>query len=220
MSRTGVFGGTFDPVHTGHLIAAQQAIRCRNLDKIVFVPCAASPHKVGGRTSACARRRCASGIRSVGPVASARDRLAMVRLAIRGNPAFAVSGVETERGGVSYTIDTLRALKAGPCRRDELFLIVGADSLRDFHAWRDPRGILMLARLTVLARPGFDLRIPHALADAVGRANVARILRDCVRMPLIEISSRELRKMLARKEDVTYLVPESVLSYIRRNRLY
>jgi nicotinate-nucleotide adenylyltransferase len=144
MSRIGLFGGTFDPPHVGHLALAEAARQRLRLDRVVFVPAGDPPHKRGRRLSPAA------------------DRLAMTRLAVRGLPGFEVSTVEIRRRGPSFTVDTLRRLAARhPGAR--LFLLLGADSLGEFRTWRDPDGIRRLATLAVAARPGHRLRLPRGV---------------------------------------------------------
>ena len=133
--RIGLYGGTFDPPHVGHLIVASQAFEALELDRLDFVPSAVPPHKRG----------------RVG--APAEDRLEMVRLAVAGDPRFGVEDVELRREGASYTVDTLRVLR----ERDpecELVFLVGVDQVREFHTWREPDEVARLARLAVLSRGG------------------------------------------------------------------
>lgn len=130
--RIGVFGGTFDPVHVGHLSIAQAALECVPLDRVIFVPARRSP------------------LKDRGPFAPEADRLAMLRLATADEPRFAVSTAELDRSGASYTVDTLEEL-AG---KGELYLVMGADAARDFGRWRRPERIRELATLLVAARPG------------------------------------------------------------------
>ncbi len=144
----------------------------------------------------------------------------MIRLAIRGNPRFAVSDVELRRGGVSYTVDTLRAFGRRLGSRTRLYFIVGADSLLALHAWKDVEVIVRLARVIVVSRPGARLRVPRILERVIGAKAAETIARDAVEMPLIGISAANIRQRLARGEDVRYLVPEQVLDYIRRKNLY
>src|SRR5262245_37914490 len=144
MRRVGLFGGTFDPPHLGHLVVAQWALDRLKLDRVVFMPSGTPPHKRGR------------------PVTPAADRVAMTRLAVRGNRAFEVSTLEARRRGSSYTVDTLRALRArsGGTR---VFLLIGEDSLEQFHTWREPESILELATLAVAPRDG---RPAHATRHA------------------------------------------------------
>lgn len=132
MTRVGVFGGTFDPVHVGHLAIAQAALECVPLDRVVFVPARRSP------------------LKDRGPFAPEEDRLAMLRAATAGEPRFSVSTVELEREGTSYTVDTLERLRG----EGELYLVMGADAMSEFARWRSPERIRELAVLLVASRPG------------------------------------------------------------------
>ncbi|MEM7785542.1 MAG: nicotinate (nicotinamide) nucleotide adenylyltransferase, partial [Planctomycetota bacterium] len=133
--RIGIFGGSFDPIHFGHLILADRCREVVGLDKILFVPCAVQPHKLGG------------------PQAKKRQRLEMIEFAISGNTSFELSRIEIDRGETSYTIDTIREMKQVHSN-DELFLILGDDSLESFPSWKDPKEICELANLVVVPRVG------------------------------------------------------------------
>jgi nicotinate-nucleotide adenylyltransferase len=183
VTRVGVFGGTFDPVHVGHLAIANAALDELGLDRVYFVPARRSPLKQDG------------------PVASAEARLAMLTSATASEPRFEVSGVELDRTGPSFTVDTLEALRG----KADLFLILGSDAYADFERWHDPGRIRALATIVLAARPG----APNAPSGV-------RMLDS----PLMDISSRELRARAARGRSLRYLVPEAVLRYIEEHRLY
>jgi len=185
MTRVGVFGGTFDPVHVGHLAIAHAALESVPLDRVLFVLAKRSP------------------LKERGPVASEGDRLRMLELAIAGEPRFAVSRLELDREGPSYTVDTLERL-AG---KDELFLILGSDAIADLSRWKDPDRIARLATLVVAERPG-----------APERAGGAPIVHFDA--PRLDISSRELRARAARGRSLRSLVPEPVLQHIEARGLY
>jgi nicotinate-nucleotide adenylyltransferase len=187
--RLGVFGGTFDPPHLGHLALAERAAERLALERVMFVPAARPPHK----------RRA--------PLTPARHRLAMVRLAVRGNPRFAVSDLELRRAGPSYTVDTLRALHARHPRA-RLHLLLGADSLVDLPNWREADAIRRLATLVVAVRPG----------AAAPPARGARVV--ALDNPGLDVASHALRATLARGGSARYLVPDAVLRYAARHRLY
>ena len=184
-ARVGVFGGTFDPVHVGHLAIALAALESVPLDRVLFVPARRSP------------------LKDRDPVASVADRVAMIEAAIANEPRFALSRVELERGGVSYTVDTLEALRS----QGELFLILGSDALADLARWRTPDRIRELATILVAARPG----APEP--DPVHRAR-------SFDAPRLDISSRELRARAARGMSLRYLVPDAVWEHIRKRGLY
>jgi nicotinate-nucleotide adenylyltransferase len=188
--RIGLFGGTFDPPHLGHLVLAEWARVALRLDRVTFMPAGAPPHKRGR------------------PLSSAAHRLAMTRLAVRGNPAFAVSALEVGRVGPSFTVDTLRALgRRTPGAR--LFLLMGADSLADFPTWHEPGSIARLATLVVAGRPGPDAPPAHVPGRVVVLDN-----------PLVDLSSSALRARARAGRSLRYLVPDAVAAYVARHRLY
>lgn len=189
--RLGLFGGTFDPPHVAHLAMAERAREQLRLDRVVFMPVGRPPHKRA---------------RALSP---AEDRIAMTRLAVRGNRAFTVSTLETRRPGTSYTIETLRALAAHHARA-RLFLVIGEDSLDDFPTWHEPRAILDLATLAVAPRPGSR----RARAARLG----ARVV--WIEAPALPISSSAIRADVRAGRSVRYLVPAPVAAYFDRHRLY
>jgi nicotinate-nucleotide adenylyltransferase len=190
--KLGVFGGTFDPVHHGHLIVAEYVRERVGLDRVLFIPTLISPHKVDA------------------PVTSPVHRLAMLRAAVKSNPFFQVSDMEIERGGVSYTVDTLR-LMGEENATDEFFLLIGADNLAEFRSWKDPGGIVKRARLVVMNRPGF--------AGAPADLSLPEDIIQCP-VPSIDISATEIRRRVQKGLTISYLVPPSVYRYIERHRLY
>jgi nicotinate-nucleotide adenylyltransferase len=191
--RIGIFGGTFDPPHIGHLVLAEWARDRLRLDRVWFVPVGQPPHK---------RRR---------DLTNADARVAMTRLAVRGQGSFAVNLHEVQTPGPSFTVETLRALPRA--RGDRIYLIVGADSLDDFHNWNEPEAILRMATLAVAGRPGSSVR--------GGRAD-RRWPRRVVWLenPEIDVSSSLIRRRVSAGESVRYLVRDSVARYIARHRLY
>jgi nicotinate-nucleotide adenylyltransferase len=190
--RVGVFGGTFDPPHLGHLAIAAWARDTLGLERVLFVPAGQPPHKRGRKRT------------------PARHRLAMIRLAVRGTPEFRVSTWELDRRGPSFTIDTLEHLAR--TRGTELHLIVGADSLDDFRTWKRPDDILALSRLAVAGRPGSGTR---------GEAWARRTRRvDWIGNPLVEISSTLVRERVRAGYSCRYLVPDPVWRYVGQHRLY
>ncbi len=191
--KIGIYGGTFDPPHLGHLIVAEYVRATLGLDRIVFVPVATAPHKQGQQ------------------VTEGRHRLAMLELAVAGNPAFVVSDEEIRRGGVSYTVDTLAALRAAEPGA-EFFVLIGADNALEFDSWKDPGGIRAGARIVVMHRPGVALD-EEALAEKIPGAVV-------VRVPGIEIAAREIRRSVAKGRSIRYRVPDVVRAYVLENGLY
>jgi nicotinate-nucleotide adenylyltransferase len=189
--RIGIFGGSFDPPHVGHLIVAHSALEQARLDKVVFVPAYFPPHKLGNKQT------------------SAAARLAMAKLAVKGNSKFLVSDLEVKRKGISYTVDTLRWFKSR-FENAELFFIIGGDSLSQFSTWKDPEEILNLAQLVVYPRPLQSLaEIPVALPRA-------QVLRG----PMIEISSSDVRLKVSHGESIRYLVPDEVVRFVKKHKLY
>ena len=195
--RIGVLGGTFDPIHMGHLAIAEQARDQLELEEVCFVPAGAPWMKAGQALS------------------SAQDRLCMVRKAVEDNPFFRVSTVELDRSGPSYTVDTLRELQEdyGPDAR--LFFILGTDAFARFGEWKDPEGILALATLVVVDRPG-DTASTEEVEDRMGIAG--RV--EHVRSIRLEISAMDIRRRVAEGESIRYLAPESVERHIYARGLY
>lgn len=193
----GILGGTFDPVHHGHLAIAEEAREALGLERVVFMPASSPPHKPGR------------------PVSAPEHRLAMVRLAVAGNPAFEVSELEVRRGGASYTVDTLEALVAEGV--EQPWLILSSEALAGLPAWREPERVLALARLAVVPRGGHDpLGADWMEARFPGSAGRARFLGG----PLLPISGSVVRRRAAAGRSVRYLVPEAVAAYIADHRLY
>ena len=195
---TGVFGGTFDPIHLAHLAVAEAARDAFGLLRVLFIPAAQPPHKPG---------------RDISPV---EDRLAMVEAAVEGNPAFEVSRLEIERSGPSYTVDTLTALcEAAP--GDRLALILSAESYSEFGSWHEPRRILDLAALVVAPRVGYADADPDLIARQFPEARATVAFMDG---PRIRLSASEIRQRAAESRSVRYLVPDAVAAYISDHGLY
>jgi nicotinate-nucleotide adenylyltransferase len=194
--RIGLLGGTFDPIHAGHLAAAHVAIDCARLDRVIFVPAAQPPHRPPA-------------------VAPAQQRLEMCRLAIAGEGRFAVSDVELNRGGPSYTVDTLRDM-----RRlhpgGELFLILGWDAARLFPTWRRPEEVHALASIVVVGRPGSE-GPSEADLKPVGLDGEGVVL--CLE-PTPDVSASEIRRAVAAGDSIAGKVPAVVERYISAHRLY
>jgi nicotinate-nucleotide adenylyltransferase len=194
--RLGVLGGTFDPVHAGHLAAAKAAIDCAGLDRVLFVPASQPPHR--------------------GPAAAgAEQRLEMCKLATGGEPRFVVSDVELNRAGPSYTVDTLIELRRlNP--DDELFLILGWDAARLFPTWRRPDEVRSLASIVIVARPGSEAPSERDLEPVgMGGDGVSICLE-----PTPDISASEIRSAVAAGESIAGKVPAAVEQYIGAHRLY
>lgn len=197
MTRIGILGGTFNPLHVGHLICAQEAITQLGLERVIFMPVAAPPHKlVAG---------------DPGPEA----RLRMCTLATEDDGRLDVSDIEVERGGTSYTVDTLRELHES-VGDDELTLILGSDVARALPEWREPDEVLSLARIAVCERAGVGHEAVMTAIGALGDSG--RI--DFFEMPRIDLSSSEIRARIGNDEPIRYLVPDSVCDEIERNGWY
>ena len=197
--RIGVFGGTFDPIHLGHLVAAEEARAALDLDEVIFVP-AGRPWFKDGR-----------------PLTDAGRRLAMVELAVAGHERFRVSDVEVRRPGPSYTVDTLEELRFGLGEAVELYLIVGTDVLADLVRWQCPGRVVEMATIVGMRRPGAQ---EFALERLTGVSPAAPSRTLIVDGPLIEISGADLRRRVAEGRPIRYMVPEAVEAYIREHRLY
>jgi nicotinate-nucleotide adenylyltransferase len=189
--RVGLFGGSFDPVHNAHVALARTALEQLRLDELRWIPV--------GQPWQKARQ-----------LASAVDREAMVRLAIDGEPRFVLERCELRRPGVSYTLDTVRELAAaGP--GDERILILGQDQYASLHTWRDWRELLGLVTLAIANRPGAVLTV---------NPQIAQLAHQTVLLPMMDISSTEVRRRVAAGESIADLVPEAVARYIEQRRLY
>ena len=187
-----LFGGTFDPPHIGHLLIAQTVCEAEGFDKVVFIPANRSPNKKVATLQ--------------------KDRVDMLELAVKGNPNFEISDLEIRRGGVSYTIDTLRAFKDELVyENDEISYLIGSDSLLDFKNWKEPKEIIERSNVIVAIRPGFrPSDIPSWLLHGVHFANI----------PRFEISSSNICKRWAEDKTIRYMVTLPVWEYINKHNLY
>jgi nicotinate-nucleotide adenylyltransferase len=203
--RVGILGGTFDPVHYGHLVIAEEVREALGLDRVLFVPAPRPPHKLD---------------EEVAPIA---DRVAMVALAIAANPSFAISEIELGRDGPSYTVDTLAELALEAARQGvarELFFIISVEALAEIRSWHEPERLFELARLAVVPRPGAPLPDPALLAAMLpgGSASAGRVA--CVQTVPLAHSSSDVRARATSGRSIRYLVPPAVEAYIRDHRLY
>jgi nicotinate-nucleotide adenylyltransferase len=186
--KIGILGGTFNPIHIGHLILAEEAREKLALDKIIFVPAYLPPHKDNA------------------DIAPAKQRLEMVKVAIRTNRKFSVSDIEIKRDGRSYTIDTLRAFKE-IYPRDELYFIIGSDLLKYLDEWKELKDIIAMVKFIAATRPGYALeKIPSYISTLPIRA--------------VDVSGFEIREAIRQGKSFRYLVPEAVFRYICKKRLY
>jgi len=199
--RLGIYGGSFDPIHYGHLILAENCREQASLDQIWFFPSSIAPHKRDGATL------------------SDRQRVELVELAISGHDAFICSDNELKRGGISYTVDTLTEVREQHPNH-ELFLLMGADSLYQFETWREPEIICALAIPLVVNRPGNDKVKLDVFARYVDEERLALILDHAISSPLIDISSSDIRARVAASQTIRYLLPRAVEKYIEAQELY
>jgi nicotinate-nucleotide adenylyltransferase len=199
--RIGVFGGTFDPIHLGHLIVAEQCREQAGLDRVLFIPAARPPHKLDRQLTPWVHR------------------LEMLHLAVAGHAVFQVDELEKDRPGPSFTVDTLALLRR---RFPEatLHLLLGADCLPDLAHWFEPVRIVELARLLIVARPGWDVWSADQLRAALGLSHEHDLSLQIVHVPLIDIASRDVRARAREGRSVRYLVPRSVECYIEGHELY
>ena len=193
--RVGIMGGTFDPIHYGHLVTAEAARTQFRLDKVVFVPSGRPPHKMGG-------------------AADADDRLIMTQMAIATNRDFDLSDTEARREGYSYSIDTVREFIGLYGPEAELFFITGADAILTISTWKDADELINLCTFIAATRPGFDLaeleKLPPAWRQRIKPFEI----------PALAISSTDIRRRVRQGESIKYLLPEAVEHYIRRRSLY
>ncbi len=195
-ARIGILGGTFDPIHYGHLAIAEEARTMLRLEQVIFIPARYQPLKNGNHA------------------ASPEQRLTMVRLACASNPAFEVSAIEIERPGPSYTITTLEALAAQSTA--EMTLIIGIDALVNFDQWHAPEQIIARAQIAGIARPGINTDLTRILTmfPQLG----ARLTQ--IAGPKLEISSSEIRQRIATGRPIRYLTPDPVVDFIAKQGLY
>ena len=189
-----IFGGTFDPPHLGHLLIAQTICEAEEFDKIIFVPALKNPHK------------------SAGIASSVENRLKMLEIAVEGNPHFDISDNEIKRGGISYSIDTIRYIKKKyDLKRDELYFLIGSDILKNFYNWREPLKILEECQVIIALRPGFKpSSVPNWILSEIQFANI----------PRFELSATQIRKRWKEDKTIRYMVTQPVWEFINVNSLY
>lgn len=200
-SRIGIFGGTFNPVHMGHLIMAQDALEVFDLSKVLFVPCDLPPHKDASR------------------LAPAAHRATMLEKAIEDNPDFEMCDIEIRRGGTNYSIDTVRHLR-NLYPRNDLFFIIGSDSLMELHQWKDIEELLRLCRFVTFVRPGFDPQKASGKALKLENGLGRDLIKNVVAVHQVEISASDIRHRIAEGMSIRYLVPTFVEIYIAEHNLY
>jgi len=201
-NRLGLFGGSFDPIHLGHLITASSVAEQLDLQQVIFIPSAMPPHKQYEKLTA------------------PRHRLAMTKLAVRDNPRFTASDIELKRTGPCYTILTIRDMKAAHGQA-ELFWIIGADSLPELPTWYNIEQLLVECHIVTTSRPGWENQqaLQH-LADRFNPDQINLIKQNVLTTPRIEISATDIRRRVAAGRSIQYLVPEAVRNYIMEHNLY
>ncbi|RLS22284.1 MAG: nicotinate (nicotinamide) nucleotide adenylyltransferase [Planctomycetota bacterium] len=200
--RLGIFGGTFDPVHFGHLALAEECLAVAGLDEVWLVPAASPPHKGGKKLSRFDQRK------------------EMLELAIAGNEKFKVEPMEADRPGPSFTIDTLEEIqKRKP--NDELFLIIGGDSALEFSTWKDPAKIASLATIIVRIRPGVIMPTEQEFISQLGKElGVQPKVIFVAGPPYLDVSSSLLKERVSNNKSIRYLLPRAVEVYIQQKKLY
>ena len=194
MVRVGIIGGTFDPIHVGHLLVAEDARVSMELEEVVFIP-TGQPWMKSGST-----------------LSPAHHRMNMVRMAIASNPFFRASSMEIDRPGPTYTVDTLREMRLELDEEDDLYFILGSDSSEKFHRWKEPEEVLRLCTIVTMPRPG-----SHDLSTIEPSESGKVVFLEG---PMVDISGTEIRRRVSLGLSVRYLVPDEVEHYIRRYGLY
>lgn len=198
--KYGIMGGTFDPIHMGHLVLAEEVRNRLNLDKVIFIPSGNPPHKNDKK------------------VTTAINRYEMTLLAITSNPNFEISTIEIERTGKSYTIDTIKQLKKKCKVKAEFYFITGADAILDLPNWKNFDELLTLCKFVAATRPGFELKKMQE--------NIKVLEEKCnnsiytIVVPALQISSTDIRNRIIEEQSIKYLLPEAVENYIYKNKLY
>ena len=198
--KIGIMGGTFDPIHYGHLVTAEAAREEFRLDKVVFVPSGNPPHKKSK------------------PISRGVDRVNMTVLAIANNPCFEVSDIELVRDGYTYTVDTLKEFIKTYGEKNQFFFITGADAVMEILTWKDVSTILKLCRIVSAYRPGSDIEKFKSMVEELERVYKSNI--HLIEVPALAISSTEIRRRVKMGITIKYLLPEKVEKYILEKGLY
>ncbi len=202
--KIGIMGGTFNPIHYGHLVTAEEALIQFHLERVIFIPTGQPPHKTTGK------------------IASPEDRYLMTVMATASNREFYVSRIEIDKKGKSYTIDTLRELKKIYGKGSELFFITGADAILEILTWKDTDEIITLCKFIAATRPGYNISKMEDLKKRLFNEKV-EMAEQCLfimEIPALAISSTDIRNRIKSNRPIKYLLPESVSSYLLKNELY
>jgi len=200
--RIGILGGSFNPVHVGHLTVAEGACDALGLEKVLLVPANVPPHK------------------DASELAPAADRLKMVRLAVENNPHLEASELELRRPAPSYTIDTIRALQEELGTDAQILFIIGADSVVELPGWHRIGELIHMCTVVPAARPGISLEDVPGLAESIGEVEAHALCDRLIRIPLVDVSATEIRERVRAGRSIRYLVPEGVRQHILAQRLY
>jgi len=200
LSRIGIMGGTFDPIHYGHLAAAEAARVEFGLSKVIFIPAGSPPHKQSQKIS------------------DAEHRYSMTALATSSNSGFEVSRLEVDKAGITYTFNTMKELRSIYGEAPAIYFITGADAVLELLTWYKIGELLTLCKFIAVTRPGFDIRkLEQKIAEITSKYDGEII---CLEVPLLEISSTDIRERIRNGKPVKYLLPEEVEAYIHKNGLY
>jgi len=204
--KIGIMGGTFNPIHYGHLVTAEEALSQFKLDRVIFIPTGQPPHKTTCK------------------LASPEDRYMMTVMATASNSHFFVSRIETERKGKSYTIDTLKELKFIYGESATFYFITGADAILEILTWKNPEEIITMCKFIAATRPGYNLSRIEVLKKKLFGTNAnPEITKDSIsimEIPALAISSTDIRERIKTNRPIKYLLPESVCNYLLKNDLY
>jgi nicotinate-nucleotide adenylyltransferase len=204
--KIGIMGGTFNPIHYGHLVTAEEALSQFKLDRVIFIPTGQPPHKTTCK------------------LASPEDRYMMTVMATASNSHFFVSRIETERKGKSYTIDTLKELKFTYGESAAFYFITGADAILEILTWKNPEEIISMCKFIAATRPGYNLsRIEELKKKLFGINANPKATKDSIsimEIPALAISSTDIRERIKTSRPIKYLLPESVCNYLLKNDLY
>ena len=204
--KIGIMGGTFNPIHYGHLVTAEEALSQFKLDRVIFIPTGQPPHKTTGK------------------LASPEDRYLMTVMATASNSHFFVSRIETGREGKSYTIDTLKELKFTYGESTTFYFITGADAILEILTWKNPEEIITMCKIIAATRPGYNLsRIEELKKKLFGINANPQVTKDSIfimEIPALAISSTDIRLRIKTGRPIKYLLPESVCNYLLKNDLY
>ena len=197
-----LYGGTFDPIHNGHLIVCRAAAEKLGVEKVILIPSAVPPHKQDKICSA------------------PQDRLALAQLAVEGEPLFKVCDCEMKRPGPSYTLDTVRGFQDRCGQEISLYWLIGADSIGELASWYKIEQLVQECTIVTAVRPGYKEPDFSGLEKVLSKSQIARLQENCLATPLIEISATDIRRRVARGTSIRYMTPVAVQDYIEKTGLY